>query len=82
MPPVKGDGAKMARKKDAKGPELAAPSAGELDVLNVLWSEQLAGGQPLESTLQGNALRVRVPEALSASLPAGQAYVLKLAGAV
>ena len=48
MPPVKGDGAKMARKKDAKGPELAAPSAGELDVLNVLWSEQLAGGQPLQ----------------------------------
>jgi hypothetical protein len=38
----------MAKKKKAEGPELAAPSAGELDVLNVLWSEQLAGGQPLQ----------------------------------
>jgi alpha-L-fucosidase len=41
----------------------------------------LAGGQALESTLQGTTLRVRVPAALAAALPASQAYVLKLAGA-
>ena len=40
----------------------------------------LEGGQPLESTLQGKQLRVRVPPTL-AGLPARQAYVLKLAGA-
>jgi alpha-L-fucosidase len=41
----------------------------------------LEGGQALESTMQGKQLRVRVPAALAASLPARQAYVLKLAGA-
>jgi alpha-L-fucosidase len=39
----------------------------------------LEGGHPLESTRQGKQLRIRIPEALSASLPARQAYVLKLA---
>ena len=41
----------------------------------------LEGGQQLESTRQGNQLRIRIPDTLSASLPARQAYVLKLAGA-
>ena len=41
----------------------------------------LEGGPQLESTRQGNQLRIRIPETLSASLPARQAYVLKLAGA-
>jgi alpha-L-fucosidase len=41
----------------------------------------LEGGQSLESTLQGQQLRVRIPSALSASLPSRQAYVLKLRGA-
>jgi alpha-L-fucosidase len=41
----------------------------------------LEGGQPLESTLEGKSLRVRVPATLSAALPARQAYVLKLTGA-
>jgi alpha-L-fucosidase len=41
----------------------------------------LEGGQPLESTQQGKQLRVRIPAQLAASLPARQAYVLKLAGA-
>ena len=41
----------------------------------------LEGGQQLESTRQGNQLRIRIPDPLTASLPARQAYVLKLAGA-
>jgi alpha-L-fucosidase len=41
----------------------------------------LEGGLALESTLEGKQLRVRFPEALSATLPARQAYVLKLSGA-
>jgi len=41
----------------------------------------LEGGQPLDSTMQGKQLRVRVPAAVAAGLPARQAYVLKLAGA-
>jgi alpha-L-fucosidase len=41
----------------------------------------LEGGQQLESTRQGNQLRIRIPDSLSASLPVRQAYVLKLAGA-
>jgi len=41
----------------------------------------LEGGHSLESSKQGKQLRVHVPEALSASLPARQAYVLKIAGA-
>jgi alpha-L-fucosidase len=40
----------------------------------------LEGGQPLEAAFEDRRLRVRVPEALSASLPARQAYVLKLTG--
>jgi alpha-L-fucosidase len=41
----------------------------------------LEGGHPLESTREGKNLRVRIPAALSASLPSRQAYVLKLSGA-
>jgi alpha-L-fucosidase len=41
----------------------------------------LEGGQPLESSHQGKQLRIRVPDTISAGLPARQAYVLKLAGA-
>ena len=41
----------------------------------------LEDGQVLESSRQGKQLRVRIPEAVSAGLPARQAYVLKLAGA-
>ena len=41
----------------------------------------LEGGQSLESTRRGKQLQIRIPDALSASLPARQAYVLKLAGA-
>jgi len=41
----------------------------------------LDGGQQLQSKLQGRQLRITVPDALSAALPASQAYVLKLAGA-
>jgi alpha-L-fucosidase len=41
----------------------------------------LDGGQQLQSKLQGRQMRITVPDALSASLPASQAYVLKLAGA-
>jgi alpha-L-fucosidase len=40
----------------------------------------LEGGQALDAVREGNRLRLRVPEALSASLPARQAYVLKIAG--
>src|SRR5262249_37180757 len=39
----------------------------------------LEGGQALDSSREGDKLRVRVPEALSANLPARQAYVLKVA---
>jgi alpha-L-fucosidase len=38
----------------------------------------LENGAKLESSRQGKQLRVRVPEALSASLPAREAYVLKI----
>jgi hypothetical protein len=38
----------MDKKKAARVPALEAPSAGELDVLNVLWSEQLGEGQTLQ----------------------------------
>jgi alpha-L-fucosidase len=41
----------------------------------------LEGGQPLEAAQQGSQLRIRIPDSLVASLPARQAYVLKLAGA-
>src|SRR5215472_4765424 len=41
----------------------------------------LEGGHALQSAIEGGKVRVRVPEALSASLPARQAYVLKIAGA-
>jgi alpha-L-fucosidase len=41
----------------------------------------LEGGRQLESSRQGKQLRVRIPDAVSAGLPARQAYVLKLAGA-
>jgi alpha-L-fucosidase len=41
----------------------------------------LEGGRQLESSRQGKQLRVRIPDAVSAALPARQAYVLKLAGA-
>jgi hypothetical protein len=38
----------MARKKDAEVPALEAPNAGELDVLHVLWREQLGDNQALQ----------------------------------
>jgi hypothetical protein len=38
----------MAKKKDAEVPPLEAPNAGELDVLNVLWRQQLGDDQPLQ----------------------------------
>ena len=41
----------------------------------------LEGGQQLESSRQGRQLQIRIPDAISAALPARQAYVLKLAGA-
>jgi hypothetical protein len=41
----------------------------------------LEGGQPLEAARQGRQLRIRIPDSLAASLPARQAYVLKIAGA-
>ena len=41
----------------------------------------LEGGRQLESSRQGKQLRIRIPDAVAASLPARQAYVLKLAGA-
>jgi alpha-L-fucosidase len=41
----------------------------------------LEGGQPLEAAREGSRLRIRIPELLAASLPARQAYVLKIAGA-
>jgi hypothetical protein len=41
----------------------------------------LEGGRQLESSRQGKQLRIRIPDAVSASLPARQAYVLKLDGA-
>jgi hypothetical protein len=42
----------------------------------------LDGGQPLEAALQGSQLQVHIPDSLAADLPARQAYVLKIAGAV
>jgi alpha-L-fucosidase len=41
----------------------------------------LEGGQTLEASRTGKQVRVRVPMGLSASFPARQAYVLKIAGA-
>jgi alpha-L-fucosidase len=41
----------------------------------------LEGGTVLEAAKQGGGLRVRVPDALAAGLPARQAYVLKISGA-
>ena len=41
----------------------------------------LEGGQTLEAARRGSQLRIRIPDSLTASLPARQAYVLKLAGA-
>jgi alpha-L-fucosidase len=41
----------------------------------------LEGGAPLDASRQGKQLRIRIPDAVSAGLPARQAYVLKLAGA-
>jgi hypothetical protein len=38
----------MTRKKDDEVPALEAPSAGELDVLSVLWHEQLGDNQLLQ----------------------------------
>jgi hypothetical protein len=38
----------------------------------------LENGAALEATKQGNQLRVRVPEAMSAALPHRAAYVLKI----
>lgn len=38
----------MAKKQRAKVPALEAPNAGELDVLSVLWREQLADNKPLQ----------------------------------
>ena len=40
----------------------------------------LETGAALEATRQGARLRVHIPEALSAALPAREAYVLKIAG--
>jgi alpha-L-fucosidase len=41
----------------------------------------LEGGRELECSRHGRQLRIRIPDAVPASLPARQAYVLKLAGA-
>ena len=41
----------------------------------------LEGGQELQSVREGEKLRIQVPDRLAASLPAREAYVLKLAGA-
>ena len=41
----------------------------------------LEGGASIESKLQGRKLTLHIPERLSASLPEGQAYVFKIAGA-
>ena len=41
----------------------------------------LEGGQQLQSSREGNRLKIQVPDALAARLPAREAYVLKLAGA-
>jgi alpha-L-fucosidase len=41
----------------------------------------LEGGQALQSRRDGKRLRIAVPEALSASLPARHAYTIKIAGA-
>jgi len=40
----------------------------------------LEGGQNLESAVAGKQLRIHIPEALSANLPARQAYTFKLTG--
>ncbi|HEY1342875.1 MAG TPA: alpha-L-fucosidase [Bryobacteraceae bacterium] len=41
----------------------------------------LLGGRPVESTLESGRLRIHVPESLSASLPAAEAYTFKISGA-
>ena len=41
----------------------------------------LEGGQPLPARRDGKRLRIEVPDALSAGLPARQAYTFKIAGA-
>ena len=41
----------------------------------------LESGQPLEAARQGSQLRIKIPNSLAASLPAREAYVLKIAGA-
>jgi len=48
------------------------------DVQGQVKATLLEGGHVLESTRQGNHVRVRIPAQLSASLPARQAYVIKL----
>jgi alpha-L-fucosidase len=53
----------------------------DIEVPSTVRVTLLEGGQQLESTRQGNQLRIRIPDSLSASLPVRQAYVLKLAGA-
>jgi alpha-L-fucosidase len=39
----------------------------------------LDGGHPLESARHGSQLTIRIPDSLAASLPARQAYALKIA---
>ncbi len=41
----------------------------------------LEGGEPLAANREGNRLRIRIPEALAAALPARPCYTLKIAGA-
>jgi alpha-L-fucosidase len=41
----------------------------------------LQAGTPIDSKLQGRKLTLRIPERLAASLPGGEAYVFKIAGA-
>ena len=41
----------------------------------------LESGQPVQARMDGKKLRIAVPDAVSAALPARQAYTLKIAGA-
>jgi alpha-L-fucosidase len=59
--------------KDVVLDDIATPSGVSVTLLE--------GGQPLEAARQGSQLRIRIPDSLAASLPARQAYVLKIAGA-
>ena len=59
--------------KDVVLDGIVAPSGARVTLLE--------GGQPLEAAREGSRLRIRIPELLAASLPARQAYVLKIAGA-